>query len=98
MKPIPSLLILIYIALLCPISASAEQEVTLSIDGMTCELCAVAVEKVLETTEGIKEAKASYENKSAVVIASDKVSENDILDAIKKAGPYTGEVLNKEMR
>lgn len=98
MKPMPALLILFSLALLRPISASAEQEVTLSIDGMTCELCAVAVEKVLESMEGIKEAKASYENKSAVVIASDEVSENDILDAVKKAGPYTVEILNKEMR
>lgn len=98
MSHIPASMIALFLALLLPASAFAEQEVTLSIEGMTCELCAVAVEKVLESTEGVKEAKASYEDRTAVVIAGDEVSENDLLRAVEKAGPYTVEVLNREKR
>lgn len=98
MKHIPASMITLFLIALTTVPAFAEQEVTLSIEGMTCELCALAVEKALESTDGVKEANASYEKKTAVVIAGDEVSEKNILGAIEKAGPYTAEVMNKEMR
>lgn len=48
-------------------TSASEKLTTLHIDGMTCGACATAVKQVLKNVDGVKEARVSYEDKSAVV-------------------------------
>lgn len=46
--------------------------VTIRVKGMTCGGCATSVEKALESTEGVKEARVSFERGKAVIKYDDQ--------------------------
>lgn len=61
--------------------------VTLSVEGMTCAACPVAVRTVLKKLDGVQEAKVSLSEKNAVVdydVA--KVKPQQMVDAVNKLG------------
>jgi copper chaperone CopZ len=72
-----------------PAAANAVDKVTtLHVDGMTCGACATAVKQVLKKVEGVKEARVSYEEKSAVVTYdAAKVTPEKIAHAITEKLP-----------
>jgi mercuric transport protein len=67
--------------------AAAPQSVTLRVEGMTCGGCATAIEKALRATDGVLEARVSFEKKEAWVRYDDrKVTVEKIRKAIVDAG------------
>ena len=74
-------------------SAQATQSatsVTLEVEGMTCASCAFTVRTALKKLDGVKEAKVSKaENQAVVDFDPAKVTPQQMVDAINKAG-YRG--------
>jgi len=67
-------------------SLAADVTTTLAVDGMTCGLCAKAVTKALEQVEGVEDAKVSFQDKRAVVVADEAVKIEALITAVRKAG------------
>ncbi len=66
---------------------AATRTVTLRIGGMTCEGCAVTIEKALKETAGVLEARVSYEKGEAWVRYDDRrVSVRKLREVIKETG------------
>lgn len=67
-------------------TASA-QTVTLTVEGMTCASCSVAVRTALKKLDGVKDAKVSTSEKRAVVeYEAAKVTPQQMVDAVNKLG------------
>jgi len=75
-----------------PVVQADLDRVTVEIDGMPCEACAVTIRKSLAAVPGVAEARASFEKKQAVVgiPKGERVPWEAILKAIRDAG-YTGQ-------
>jgi mercuric ion binding protein len=72
---------------------SAEKEVTIAIEGMTCPLCTTAIKRSLKKVDGVLKAKVRLNTQKATVRFDDaKADESELLKAIKRAG-YTGKVI-----
>lgn len=70
-----------------PPALAAEKTVTLSVPGMYCDSCPITVRKALEKVTGVKNAKATYEPKEAVVTFDDaKASVEQLTEATRQAG------------
>lgn len=67
------------------------KKIKLKIEGMHCTGCSGRLEKVLNNTDGIEEAKVSFENKVAEIkFDENTTSEKEIKEAIEDAG-FKGE-------
>ena len=66
---------------------AATKTVTLSVPGMTCEVCPITVKRALSKVAGIKNAEVSFEKREAVV-AFDDAKTN--IEAITKATANAG--------
>lgn len=64
------------------------KKATLQIDGMHCAGCANAVDKQLESLQGVKSAQVNLATESALVEYEGEISMDDFAEAISKAG-YT---------
>lgn len=63
------------------------KRVHLKIDGMHCNSCASGIQMVLEQTEGVISAKASYDTKQGdVELDEEKTSLDKVLKAIEQLG------------
>lgn len=61
--------------------------VTLSVAGMTCASCSVAVRTVLERLDGVREARVSVDEKRAVIdYEPAKVTPRQMVDAVNRLG------------
>lgn len=64
--------------------------VTLDVDGMTCNMCPIAVKKALEKVEGVAEVIVKYEGRGAgwrrVTFDADKAGIGDLTVATDAAG------------
>ncbi len=72
-----------------PVAVTESAEVVrweMEIRGMTCESCAVSLEKKLKETPGVQDAKVSYENKRAVVFAAPSVTADDLKQVVRGQG------------
>jgi hypothetical protein len=65
-------------------SISDDNIVTLNVDGMTCDGCAGRLERLLEATDGIDRADASYSERRVTV--SGTASQSAVTEAINAAG------------
>lgn len=74
-------------ALLSTAALSAPQTVTLSVSGLTCSTCPIAVKKALTRVEGVSKAGVSFE-KSEAVVSFDDAKTN--VDALIKATTDAG--------
>ena len=64
-----------------------EKEITLTIEGMHCNMCAANLERELKQTPGVKRAEVSFENKSAQVVYDEKKTDlQKISSAVEQAG------------
>jgi copper chaperone CopZ len=74
-------------------AASAGTSVTIAVQGMTCDACAVSVQRALTKTPGVKSADVTYESGEAVVIYDPSVTGvGAIRDAIDGTGFKAGDV------
>ena len=78
------------ICLLC-VGALADKTVEIYVEKIHCPLCTAIVRKALLGVEGVRSAKVTQSSKTAVVVASDEVSESALLKALE-ATSYTGVV------
>ena len=60
--------------------------VEFKVEGMMCGKCREHVENALKAVNGVKKVDVSLENKSVKVVASDKVTEKQLKDAVINAG------------
>lgn len=81
------------IQLLMPFAISLAGElktVTLSVDGMTCNMCPITVKKALQKVDGVKEVVAKYEGNNngwtRVIYDTSKASVEDLTFATEEAG------------
>ena len=66
---------------------AASQTVTLRVEGMTCSACAIDIEKALKATDGVLEARVSFDKAEAWARFDDrKLSLEKIRAVIDKAG------------
>lgn len=63
-----------------------DKKVKFSVSGMTCAACSAHVQKAVSSLPGVKEADVSLLTNSMVVSFDSSTSEEDICDAVKKAG------------
>ncbi len=77
---------------------AADQHVVMEIEGMTCPLCSLAVEKSLSAVEGVRDVEVSFEENKAWVIVEESVSDNILIKAVQKAGPYKGKGLERRSK
>jgi mercuric ion binding protein len=75
---------------------AAEQAVVMKIEGMTCELCAIAIKKSLKGVPGVRNVKVSYAEKKAWVTVDKSVTDDALIDAVRKAGEYEGKVIERK--
>lgn len=84
MKSLPLLLSVLLLA-----GAAFAKDVTtrIKVSGMTCDACAISVQKSLERTKGVKHAEVSSDKGLATVTYDDaQVNEQQLRDAINKTG------------
>ena len=66
---------------------AATRTVTIRVKGMTCGGCATSVEKALKSTEGVLEARVSFESSRAVIKYDDqKVTVAKLREVINNTG------------
>lgn len=66
---------------------AATKTVTIRVKGMTCGGCATSVEKALKSTEGVQEARVSFERGKAVIKYDDqKVTIAKLREVINNTG------------
>ena len=54
------------------------------------------MKRSLEETEGVKEAKVSYEERRAWVVVDQTVTDEALIRAVNRSGRFTGEILSRE--
>ncbi|MCF6132797.1 heavy metal translocating P-type ATPase [Flavobacterium wongokense] len=59
---------------------------TFPVTGMTCAACAISVESIIKSTEGVKDAGVNYANQSAWIEYSDAVSIEEIQNRTRSIG------------
>jgi copper chaperone CopZ len=68
-------------------SSPAVSTVTLTVEGMTCSSCSVAVRTALKRLDGVRDARVSVEEKRAVVdYEPTKVTPQQMVDAVNRLG------------
>lgn len=73
-------------------SLATERTVMLKVAEMNCQLCAYLVNRELREIDGVITTKAAIDNGTVKVVAEDKVSNQQLLDAIAKL-QYHAEVM-----
>lgn len=69
------------------------KKIKISVGGMHCGSCALAIQMVLENLEGVSSSSASYENKTAEAeFDENKVSVDQIIKAIRELN-YKAEII-----
>jgi mercuric ion binding protein len=85
--------VVIAVLFMVPVNGStAEQQVVIDIQGMTCELCPIAIKKSLSRVEGVKNVKISFKEKTGWVTVNETVTDQELLEAITKPGDFSGTI------
>ena len=74
-------------ALTASLAFAGVKTVTLSVPGMTCELCPITIKKAISRVPGVSGVDASYEKKEAVVTFDDA---RTTVEALTKATANAG--------
>lgn len=64
----------------------SKQERTLVVEGMKCMHCAAHTEEALKKVKGVKKVTVSLEDKTAVVLSNDKVTNEELIQAVEEQG------------
>ena len=65
-----------------------KKEVTLTIDGMHCDMCAANLERELKETSGVKKAKVSFAEKAAHVTYDENKTDLEAISAAVAVAGY----------
>ena len=68
------------------IKGEKEMNVIVNVNGMNCNHCKMAVEKALNSVDGVVSAEVSLEAKNAKVVLSKDVDDNALLNVVNEAG------------
>jgi mercuric ion binding protein len=80
------------ITLLITLSFSfASKVAVIDVEGMTCPLCTTAIKKSLKKIDGVTKAKVILNVRQATVYFDEKVTKEQLLQAIKDVG-YKGKI------
>ncbi|MCK7459187.1 heavy metal translocating P-type ATPase [Idiomarina aminovorans] len=74
------------------------KSVRLSVEGMNCASCVGRVDKALNALDGVEDASVNLASDSAEVTYSDKLSVDDLTEAVKGAGYDAHEVLDRDQQ
>ena len=85
--PIANWLTLLLLAPSAP-AAAAERTVMLAVENMTCVACPYIVEKTLVAIPGVKQAKVSFERRTAIVTYDDTQTDVSVLTAATTNAGY----------
>ena len=69
----------------------ASKIAVIDVKGMTCPLCTTAIKKSLKKIDGVTKAKVILNVRQATVYFDEKVTKEQLLQAIKDVG-YTGNI------
>lgn len=83
--------VLVAPVLVVPVLA-ADKTVTLSVSGMTCAACPIAVKKALNKVEGVEKIEIDYGKKQAVVTYDDAKTSVEALARATEGAGYPSEV------
>ncbi|WP_322407060.1 heavy metal translocating P-type ATPase [Idiomarina sp. PL1-037] len=72
------------------------KSVRLSVEGMSCGSCASRVDKALNGLDGVEDASVNLASDSAEVTYSDKLSVDELVQAVKSAGYEAHEVVDRD--
>ncbi len=64
----------------------SKQERTLMVEGMKCMHCVAHTEAALKKVKGVKKVTVSLEDKTAVVLSNDKVTNEELIQAVESEG------------
>jgi len=82
-----SIVIFLVVLLMAAVATAKEVTIEIKVSGMTCQACAVSVQKSLEKVEGVKRADVSSDKGLATVVYDDaNANEQQLRDAIDKTG------------
>ena len=95
MKHIIVILVSVWIALIHSANVNADQQIVMEIEGMTCKLWPLAIKKSLSATEGVENDMISYEQAKAWMTVSESIDNKILIDAVSRAGPYKGKVIER---
>ena len=96
MKKVLSLYSIIALLMATAVFAGSDQNIVMEIQGMTCEVCAVAVKRALSDVQGVKRVTVSYDQKKAWLVVDKTVADETLSNALKKAGDYEGKVIERK--
>lgn len=69
----------------------------MDIQGMTCDLCPIAIKKSLKEVKGVRDVKVSFEEEKARLVVDDAVTDKTLEEAVRKAGgQYKGKVVERK--
>ncbi|AMV70687.1 Mercuric transport protein periplasmic component precursor [Desulfuromonas sp. DDH964] len=88
--------LLVAVLLLSAVSVQAAQQVEMEIEGMTCALCPLAIKRSLAKVPSVSEVNVSFEEKKAHLTVDDAVADEALEEAVRKAGGYTGKVIERK--
>jgi len=69
--------------------SASRQNVEMKIEGMSCPLCPLAVKRSLSRVKGVKNVEVSYDEQKALLSADESTSDEALIKAVEKAGPYS---------
>jgi len=82
-----SIVIFLVVLLMAAVATAKEVTIEIKVSGMTCQACAVSVQKSLEKVDGVKRADVSSDKGLATVVYDDaNANEQQLRDAIDKTG------------
>ena len=82
-----SIAIFLAVLLLAALAMAKEVTTEIKVSGMTCQACAISVQKSLEKVKGVKRAEVSSDRGIAKIEYDDaQASEQQLRDAINKTG------------
>jgi mercuric ion binding protein len=82
-----SIVIFLVVLLMAAVATAKEVTIEIKVSGMTCQACAVTLQKSLEKVEGVKRADVSSDKGLATVVYDDaNANEQQLRDAIDKTG------------
>ena len=77
---------------------AADKIVTLEVKGMSCPICAGAVEKQVKKVPGVKSVKIHLSKGQAVIVADESVSNESLTKAVEESGFTAGDIEKLEVK
>lgn len=97
--PVTRLLAMLLLVAMVAVSApaladpAADRTSVFRVEGMTCGLCAKAIDKALREVEGVRSVQVDREREEVAVVVEGDLAWERLEQAIEGAGPYRAELV-----